>query len=84
MSGENKSTFDIPDYAYYSKFRGAFRWRDIYTYGFIDNNGNGVDFPFLNGVHHPYKNIIFRLIPEGSNSLDIPFGVIEPIIDGCE
>ena len=82
--GENKSEFDIPDYSYYSKFRGAFRWRDIYTYGFIDNNNNGVDFPFLNGVHHPYKNIIFRLIPEGSNSLDIPFGAIEPIIDGCE
>jgi len=82
--GENKSAFDIPDYAYYSKFRGAFRWRDIYTYGFIDNNGNGVDFPFLNGVHHPYKNIIFRLIPEGSNSLDIPFGVIDPITDDCE
>ena len=82
--GENKSEFDIPDYAYYSKFRGAFRWRDIYTYGFIDNNNNGVDFPFLNGVHHPYKNIIFRLIPEGSNSLEIPFGTIEPIIDDCE
>lgn len=82
--GESKSTYEVPDYAYYSKFRGAFRWRDIYTYGFIDNSGNGVDLPFLNGVHHPYKNIIFRLIPEGSNSLDIPFGVIEPITDDCE
>lgn len=82
--GLNKSTYEVPDYAYYSNFRGAFRWRDIYTYGFIDNSGNGVDFPFLNGVHHPYKNIIFRVIPEGSNSLDIPFGVVDPITDDCE
>ena len=82
--GTSKSTFEVPDYAFYSKFRGAFRWRDIYTYGFIDNLGNGVDLPFLNGVHHPYKNIIFRLIPEGSNTLDIPFGTIEPITDDCE
>lgn len=82
--GENKETFDVPDYAVYSKFRGTFRWRDIYTYGFIDGDGNGVDYPFLNGVHYPYKNTIFRLIPEGSNYSEIPYGVQDPLIDDCE
>jgi hypothetical protein len=82
--GENKQTYDVPDYAYYSKFRGSFRWRDIYTYGFIDIAGNGVDYPFMNGVHHPYRNTIFRLIPEGSNFTQIPYGIQDPIIDGCE
>lgn len=77
-------TGDIPDYSYYSKFRGAFRWRDIYTYGFIDQQGNGVDYPFLNGVHHPYKNTIFRLIPEGSNFLNQIYAIEDPLTDDCE
>ena len=77
-------TGDIPDYSYYSKFRGSFRWRDMYTYGFIDQQGNGVDYPFLNGVHHPYKNTIFRLIPEGSNFFDQIYAIGDPLIDDCE
>lgn len=77
-------TGDIPDYSFYSKFRGSFRWRDIYTYGFIDQQGNGVDYPFLNGVHHPYKNTIFRLIPEGSNFFDQIYAIEDPIKDDCE
>lgn len=81
---EDKQTDDVPDYAYFSKYRGTFRWRDIYTYGFKDLQGNGVDQPFINGVHYPFQNMVFRLIPEGSNVTQIPYGVQDPIIDGCE
>jgi hypothetical protein len=77
-------TNDIPQYSFYSKFRGAFRWRDIYTYGYIDQQGNGVDYPFLNGIHHPYKNTIFRLIPEGSNFFEQIYVIEDPISDDCE
>ena len=74
---------DIPNYAYYSNLSNGFIWRDIYEYGFIDANGLGVNYPFTNGKHYPYKNTIFRIIPEGSNTQNIN-EIAEPTIDGCE
>lgn len=74
---------NVPDYSYYSNLTNTFRWRDIYTYGYIDSSGNGVDYPFLNGKHYPYINSIFRLIPEGTNYIENNF-VSQPTIDGCE
>jgi hypothetical protein len=76
---------NLPNYSFYSNSDKEFRWRDLYTYGFIDNFDRGVDYPFLNGFHYPYNNFVFRLIPDGSNvkrtGLDI---VIKPLIDDCE
>jgi hypothetical protein len=76
---------NLPNYAYYSNSDREFRWRDIYTYGFIDNLGRGVNYPFLNGAHYPYQNSIFRLIPDGSNLGQTSFdAVTKPLIDDCE
>lgn len=75
---------NLPNYAYYSNSDREFRWRDIYTYGFIDSSGRGVDYPFLNGAHYPYQNSIFRLIPDGSNFRQTINLVIKPLIDDCE
>lgn len=75
----------VPNYAYFSETNNTFIWRDLYEYGFIDTDGRGVDFPFMNGKHYPYENYIFRLIPEGkytpSNAINV---VNSPTIDGCE
>lgn len=75
---------NIPNYAFYSTEDQQFRWRDLYTYGFIDNLGRGVDYPFLNTAHYPFSNIIFKLIPEGSNynltGINVP---VKPLIDEC-
>lgn len=80
---ENTNVEGIPNWAYFSENRNLFVWRDIYTYGYIDSDGIGVDQPFLNGKHHPFKNIIFRLIPEGTNYRDTT-SVADPLIDPCE
>jgi hypothetical protein len=53
--GDPKEVVDVPNYAYFSTNRNTFVWRDLYPYGYIDANDNGVDFPFLNGKHHPYR-----------------------------
>jgi hypothetical protein len=82
--GDPRYTDLIPEYAFYSSYRKQFRWRDIYTYGFVDSSGNGVDLPFLNGVHHPYLNINFRLIPEGYNFSEILTDIDDPLEDDCE
>jgi hypothetical protein len=83
--GAAENTSNIPNYAVYNTSAESFVWRDIYEYGFIDNDGVGVDFPFLNGAHYPYKNSIFRLIPEGSTSVSSTLNTVtQPTIDECE
>ena len=77
----------IPSYSYYSSSDQEFRWRDLYTYGFIDNLDRGVDYPFLNFSHYPFKDVQFRLIPDGINYNSNLNGIefpIKPLIDECE
>jgi hypothetical protein len=78
-----ENTADVPNYAFYSNLSNGFRWRDIYEYGYIDQNGLGVNYPFTNGKHYPYTNTIFRIIPEGIDVQNIT-EIAEPIVDGCE
>jgi hypothetical protein len=82
-NGDPANVIDIPDYAHFSTTENSFIWRDIYSYGFIDNDKIGVDYPFLNGKHYPFKDYNFRIIPEGSNfvSEDI---IQDPTFDDCE
>lgn len=78
---------NIPSYSFFSNTDQQFRWRDIYSYGFIDNLRRGVDYPFLNSAQYPFKDVIFRLIPEGINYNNNLLGTqvaIKPLIDGCE
>jgi len=75
---------EIPDWAAYDESIQSFIWRDIYPYGFVDSDGIGVDYPFLNGSHYPFRNLIFRLIPEGSTSISLTSVVALPDIDECE
>jgi len=83
--GNPATVSEIPDYAVFSKTNGTFIWRDIYTYGFIDADGVGVDYPFLNGVHYPFTNTIFRVIPEGASTpLSKINTVALPTTDECE
>jgi len=90
-TGDIRNTVDIPDYSYFSTTYNSFIWRDIYEYGFKDAEGDGVDYPFLNGTHYPYGNFIFRIIPEGTNYRESDmnyyatlYGAAEPKNDGCE
>ena len=84
----------IPDYAYYSTTNVLFRWRDLYPYGYIDTDGVGVDYPYLNDTHYPFLNTIFRITPEGYNIPSdynqlgkVPINITtipDPISDDCE
>ena len=63
----------------------------MYSYGFNGSDNSGVDYPFLNGTHYPYKNFIFRIIPEGTNYIESSlnnyaalYGAAQPINDDCE
>jgi hypothetical protein len=81
--GSVKNTDNVPNYAFYSSYSNKLIWRDLYTYGYIDNKGLGIDYPFLNGAHYPTTRIIFRIIPEGNVVQSIK-EIANPIIDECE
>jgi hypothetical protein len=90
-TGSINNMSSVPDYSYFSTTYNSFIWRDLYTYGFKDNSGNGVDYPFLNGKHYPYENFIFRIIPEGTNYIESSlnnyatlYGAAQPTKDDCE
>jgi hypothetical protein len=86
-TGNVENIEGIPSYSYFSKSDQQFRWRDLYGYGFIDNLGRGVDYPFLNFAQYPFKNVQFRLIPEGINFNSELLGIsypVKPLIDECE
>jgi hypothetical protein len=90
-TGSISNIANVPDYSYFSTTYNSFIWRDLYTYGFKDGSGNGVDYPFLNGKHYPYENYIFRIIPEGTNYIEstlnnyaLLYGAAQPITDDCE
>jgi len=82
--GETDKVDLIPKYSFYSKYDSNWRWRDIYPYGFIDSDGNGLDTPFINGSHYPFAKVIFLQTPmmrniNGSNSI-----IVAPNTDDCE
>jgi len=81
--GSKRLIDNIPNYSYFSTTTDQFRWRDLYPYGYVDSTGLGVDYPFLNGVHYPYQNFIFRIIPEGTNYIE-QTTINQPTIDPCE
>jgi hypothetical protein len=90
-TGSINNMAGVPDYSYFSTTYNSFIWRDLYTYGFNDGLGNGVDYPFLNGKHYPYENFIFRIIPEGTNYIESTlnnhatlYGAAQPTKDDCE
>ena len=51
---------NVPSYAFYSESFGLLRWREIYPYGYIDSNGNGVNYPYMNDAHYPLLNFDFK------------------------
>jgi hypothetical protein len=56
-----------PSHSVYSRQREKYIWRDIFNVGFFDENGNSIDFPFMNGSFYVFKEVNFFLIPESEN-----------------
>lgn len=61
---ERDQIYGIPKSAKYDSLTNKWRWRDLYTKGFIDTNGNGVDYPYRNGTHYIHKEIFFYIKPD--------------------
>jgi hypothetical protein len=55
---------DLPDNARFFPNEKIWKWRDLYDHGFIDDEGNGTNYPFVNGQHYVKTDFNFYLINE--------------------
>ena len=53
--------YNIPENAKYSQNEGQWRWRDLYDHGYVDPDGYGTDYPFVNGIHYVKNDVNFYL-----------------------
>ena len=53
--------FNLPENTNYDADENVWRWRDIYDHGYVDQDGYGTNFPFVNGTHYVRTNINFYL-----------------------
>jgi hypothetical protein len=82
--GDKNDVSGVPDYSFFSNYEQQWRWRDIYSYGFVDSSGNGVNYPFLNGEHYPFGEVLFLQTPLMKNNNVFNNIIFQPIIDNCE
>ena len=53
--------YNLPENCKYFPNEGLWKWKDVYDPGFIDLDGNGVDYPFINNIHYVKNDINFYL-----------------------
>lgn len=53
--------FNLPDNARYFQSEGLWKWRDLYDQGFVDQDGFGTNYPFMNNIHYIKHDINFYL-----------------------
>lgn len=83
-TGDVESVDLVPNYSFFSKNDNQWRWRDLYPYGYVDTDGNGLNNPFINGCHYPFKEIIFLLTPMKRNLNLYSDIIFSPLTDDCE
>ena len=59
---KSKSDFyNLPENIIYDSEEDLWKWRDVYDHGFVDQEGNGTTFPFMNNIHYVVNDINFYL-----------------------
>lgn len=52
---------NLPENSIFDYNNKVWKWRDVYDHGFIDTEGNGTKFPYMNDVHYVSTDINFYL-----------------------
>jgi len=51
-TSKSSNIYNLPDTSRFDAIEKEWRWREIYTHGYIDDEGNGTNFPFVNNLHY--------------------------------
>jgi hypothetical protein len=60
-TSKTKDILNLPENTLFDPSDGFWKWRDLYDHGFIDQEGNGTNFPYINDQHYVMTNINFYL-----------------------
>jgi len=52
---------NLPENVRYFEDEGLWKWRDLYDQGFVDQDGYGTNYPFINNIHYIKHDINFHL-----------------------
>lgn len=63
-TSDTKNIYGLPENVLYDETEKVWKWRDVYDHGYIDVDGYGTNFPFLNNCHYVHKDINFYLRAE--------------------
>lgn len=65
-SSKTNDLINLPENAIYDTDDKLWKWRDLYDHGFVDQEGNGTRFPYMNNTHYVVSDINFYLRNEKS------------------
>jgi hypothetical protein len=65
-SSKTNDLINLPENAIYDNDDKLWKWRDLYDHGFVDQDGNGTRFPYMNNTHYVVNDINFYLRNEKS------------------
>jgi hypothetical protein len=65
-SSKTNDLINLPENAVYDNDDKLWKWRDLYDHGFVDQEGNGTRFPYINNTHYVVNDINFYLRNEKS------------------
>jgi len=60
-TSKTNQVYGLPQNSKYFEDESLWKWRDLYDHGFIDPDGFGTNFPFINNLHYVKSDIDFYL-----------------------
>ena len=60
-TSKTNDVYNLPENTKYDANEKVWRWRDLYDHGYIDTDGYGTDFPYVNNIHYVKTNLNFYL-----------------------
>ena len=60
-SSKTNDLINLPENAIFDNDDKLWKWRDLYDHGFVDQEGYGTRFPFMNNTHYIVNDINFYL-----------------------
>jgi hypothetical protein len=51
-TAKTNQIYNLPENTVYDSDENVWRWRDLYSHGYIDPNGFGTNFPYVNNIHY--------------------------------
>lgn len=51
-TAKTNQIYNLPENTVYDSDENVWRWRDLYSHGYVDPNGFGTNFPYVNNIHY--------------------------------